>query len=243
MRKGRVADVADGLIDLVLTGEFPAGRALPSEAELAVRFDVSRLTVREAIRSLAATGVIRVKQGKASTITSPEQWSPLDPRLLRARGEALGDPLLLPRRLLEARRSVEVAIAELAATRRVEAHLEQLAGHIAEMKAADRKRDVDRFARSDLAFHHVLFDAVDNVFLDALFEPLGSVMETLRRQTSAVPQIRKHAIGWHAKILEALSRSDPDGARAAMRDHLLQTERDMERFLGSIGLDGAAPPA
>src|SRR4051794_31461764 len=88
MASGRAETVADALLQLVIEGTFPPGTTLPSEAELAERFEVSRLTVREAIRSLASTNVIRVQQGRSSVITPAEAWSPLDPRLLQARGHA-----------------------------------------------------------------------------------------------------------------------------------------------------------
>lgn len=98
--------VAEQLLQLILDDTFPAGDTLPSESELATRFGVSRLTVREAIRSLASTRVIRVQQGRSSVINPASRWSPLDGRLLAARSRAESDPVLLPRRLLEARRAV-----------------------------------------------------------------------------------------------------------------------------------------
>jgi GntR family transcriptional repressor for pyruvate dehydrogenase complex len=232
MRKGRMDAVADGLLDLVLDGTYGPGSSLPSEAELADHFGVSRLTVREAIRSLASTQVIDVQQGKSSVINPVDRWSPLDPRLLSARGEVSGQPLVLPKRLLEARRTVEAAIAELAAERRSDEQVAQMSTFLERMREAHRETDLARFVEADLAFHHVLFEAVDNPFLDALFEPLALVLRTLRRETSSVPQIRAHAITWHGKILEKIADGDPDGAREAMRGHLVQTERDTERYLG-----------
>ena len=68
MSAGRAETTADALLGLVLDGTLPPGSSLPSEAELAGRFAVSRLTVREAIRSLASTRVIRVQQGRSSII-------------------------------------------------------------------------------------------------------------------------------------------------------------------------------
>ena len=232
MRKGRMDTVADGLLDLVLDGTYGPGSSLPSEAELAGRFGVSRLTVREAIRSLASTQVIDVRQGKSSVINPVDRWSPLDPRLLRARGEVSGEPLVLPKRLLEARRTVEAAIAELAAERRSDEQVAQMSTCLERMRDAHRDTDLTRFVEADLAFHQVLFEAVDNPFLDAVFEPLALVLRTLRRETSSVPQIRAHAITWHGKILEKIADGDPDGAREAMRGHLVQTEEDTERYLG-----------
>ena len=95
-RGGRAESVADDLLQLVVDGMYPPGATLPSEAELAERFHVSRLTVREAIRTLTSTRVIRTQQGRSSVINPPDQWSPLDPRLLRARGEASGSRCCCP---------------------------------------------------------------------------------------------------------------------------------------------------
>lgn len=232
MRLGRVDEVAEALLQLVLDGTFPPGSFLTSEAELAERFGVSRLTVREALRSLISTRVIRTQQGRSSVINPVEEWSPLDPQLLKARGQATGEPLHLPKRLLEARRTVEMGIAELAAGRRSEEHLTQMATFIERMREAHPRADIERFVEADLAFHAVLFEAVDNVFLDALFEPLSSVLRTLRTETSSVAEIREHAIEWHGKILAAVTEGDAEAAREMMRGHLIQTEEDTERFLG-----------
>jgi DNA-binding FadR family transcriptional regulator len=240
MASGRAETVADALLQLVIDGTFPPGSTLSSEAELAERFQVSRLTVREAIRSVASTNVIRVQQGRSSAINPVEAWSPLDPRLLKARGHASGEPLRLPRRLLEARRTVEVGIAELAATRRTDENVAGLAAFLEQMRDAHRHTDVARFVQADLAFHHTLFEAADNVFLTALFEPLSRVLRTLRHETSSVPEIREHAIEWHAKILVSVTEGDADAARETMRGHLIQTEEDTDHFLGPQQIAHAA---
>jgi DNA-binding FadR family transcriptional regulator len=223
--------VAEQLLQLVLDGTFPIGGALPSEAELATRFEVSRLTVREAIRSLASTRIIRVRQGRSSVVNPASDWSPLDGRLLAARSRLHPDPLLLPMRLLEARRAVEVAIAELAAQRREESHVERLVALHEEMERAHVAGDAAAAAEFDLAFHGLLFEAADNVFLDALFEPLSSVLRSLRQETSSVPEIRSHALERHAAILRAVAAGNSGAAGDAMRAHLLQTEEDVAHFL------------
>ena len=235
MGRGRTGAVADQLLQLVLDGVFPVGASLPSEAELAARFGVSRLTVREAIRSLASTRVIGVQQGRSSVVNPPSQWSPLDGRLLAARSRAESDPMLLPRRLLEARRAVEVAIVELAAQRRRDEHVEELTRRHEDLVAAHRRADVGAATEADLAFHGALFDAADNVFLQALFEPLASALWSVRRETSSVADIRSHALEWHRLILDAVAAGDPEAARDAMRAHLVQTEEDFARYLSQGG--------
>ena len=223
--------MAEQLLDLVLDGTFPIGGPLPSESELAARFGVSRLTVREAIRSLVPTRVLDVQQGRSTLVNPTSKWSPLDGRLLLARSRADGDPLLLVRRLMEARRAVEVAIVELAAIRRRESHLDRLRALHRQMLDGHARGDLAATADADLAFHTALFEAADNVFLDALFEPLTSVLRSMRQETSAVPDFRSHALDRHAAILRAVEAGDPARARAAMEAHLHQTEEDVERYL------------
>jgi DNA-binding FadR family transcriptional regulator len=91
--------------------------------------------------------------------------------------------------------------------------------------------DATATAEADLAFHAALFEAADNVFLDALFEPLTSVLRSMRQETSAVPDFRSHALDRHAAILRAVEAGDPARARTAMEAHLHQTEEDVERYL------------
>src|SRR3954463_465807 len=209
---GRAEAAADALLGLVLDGTFPPGSSLPSEAELAGQFAVSRLTVREAIRSLASTQVIRVRQGRSSTINPVDQWSALDPRLLRARGQASGEPLRLPKRLHEARRVIEVAIAEIAAERRSEEHLDRMAAVIASQQEAHDRGDVPRFVESDLAFHDVLFQAADNVFLEALVQPLAAVLREQRGEPASGGDTREPAIDFHGRILRRVADRDSAGA-------------------------------
>ena len=227
---GRAETTADALLGLVLDGTFPPGSSLPSEAELASRFAVSRLTVREAIRSLASTQVIRVQQGRSSTINSVDHWSALDPRLLRARGQASGEPTRLPKRLHEARRVIEVAIAELAAERRTEEDLERMATMIAAQQEAHDHEDVARFVEADLAFHEVLFAAADNIFLEALVQPLAAVLRDQREETASASETREHALEFHGRILRRVGDRDVAGAGDDMREHLILTEELTERF-------------
>jgi DNA-binding FadR family transcriptional regulator len=241
MRKSLPETIAEGLLESILDGTHAPGTTLPSEATLAERFDVNRLTVREALKSLASTNVITVRHGKSSVVNPVERWSPLDTRLLQARGRAAGDSASIGRQLLEARRAVEVAIAELAASRRSEGHLRTLDAELGRMRAAHDSQDVDAFVEADLAFHNALFDAADNVFLVALFEPLAAVLRKIRQDTSSVPQIREHAIQWHATVLAGVAAGDPAAARAAMQGHLRQTEDDSLRYLREPSADSAQP--
>lgn len=231
MRRSRAEELADSLLHDILMGAHPAQSALPSEAELAERSGVSRLTVREAVKRLQAKGVLRVEHGRGTFVMPVSTWSVLDPALLMARSAYDADPLLLPLKFIEARRLVEVGVAELAASRRSDDDLEQLRVALKEMRRAAREKDVPAFVRADIAFHQQVLDAADNAFVAALFDPLSQILQLTRHQTSAHGPVRTHAIAHHKNILDALVAGDPVASRNAMHAHIVQTERDMLRYV------------
>lgn len=219
----------------ILAGVYPAHSTLPSEQELAHLSGLSRLTVREAVKSLAAKSVLRVEQGRGTFVNAPDDWSPLDPVLLVARSMHNSDRVTMPKKLLEARRVVEIAVAGFAAVRHDESHLQLMRNALEGMQSAHDAGDVEAFVQSDIAFHQAIMAAADNPFIMALFGPLEQVLLIARRQTSAFFAERVHAIDKHRGILEAVSARDQMASRAAMADHMSQTEDDFDTFVVDQG--------
>ena len=91
--------------------------------------------------------------------------------------------------------------------------MQRMAAAIATMQESHDSGDVPRFVEADLAFHEVLFEAADNAFLEALMQPLASVIRDLREETSSAPQTREHAIDFHGRILRQVIDRDTAGAR------------------------------
>lgn len=241
-RRSRAEELADDLLNDVLAGVYPSGSVLPREADLAQRSGLSRLTVREAVKVLQAMGVLRVEQGRGTFVTDTQEWSVLDPRLLMARSASRQDRLVLPLKFIEARRLVEVGVAEIAAGRRTDDHLAELAAALAAMGTASRAQDVEAFVEADIRFHQVVLVAADNAFIAALFEPLSQILQLTRLQTSAHAPVRTHAITHHRRILVALTAGDAQASRKAMHDHIVQTENDMIKYVQdpAAALDDAA---
>jgi len=228
-RRSLVSEVADALLDRIVDGDLDVGAALPSEAEIGETYDVSRVTVREALRVLTTQGIIRVTSGIGSVVNPVEQWQSLAV-ILRHRS-AHGDDGEVATQLIAVRRMFETEAAALAAEGISGAALAALAECITAMRAASDADDVDAFVIADLRFHDIILRSSGNVFLAALFEPLTRVLTERRAQTSRVPEIQRHAIAEHEGVLAALQRRDAVASRRAMDRHMQQTLDDLRVYV------------
>ena len=221
---------------MILSGELHPGAKLPRENELAERLGVSRSSLREAVRALAALNVIETRQGDGTYVTS------LTPEVLL---EVIGfgidlveDPSLLD--VFQVRRFLETAATAAAAISITEDELVSLRECMARM---DRAESVEELVRVDEEFHHIVASATRNSVLVALLGNLSSRTTRARlwravMERDAVERTKQ----WHHAILEGLEARDPQLARAADLMHLAEGESWLRRALGwdQTG-DGAVP--
>src|SRR4051812_11548354 len=229
MTMGLPEELADRLLGEVVDGTYAVGSPLPPEGDLATALGVSRLTVREAVRILRSKNVVQIQRGRGTFVNRPEEWSSLDAVVrMAANDESAGG---VSERLLEARAMVEIGAARLAAVRRSDGHLAELRTHLDEMVAGADAGDVERFVDGDIAFHAVIMRASGNLFVPFMFEPFGQLLRHTRQQTSAVPEIQRHAIAQHRTILDCLSQGDEALSREAMEAHMEQTRSDLRQYV------------
>ncbi|MDQ1597420.1 MAG: hypothetical protein QOI70_844 [Microbacteriaceae bacterium] len=221
--------ISDNLLTRIIEGEFAPGDTLPGEQELVVRHDVSRMTVREAVKTLEAMGVARIERGRGTFVNPLNRWTSME-AVLRATSNGQND-VAASLQLIELRRMLEAGAAELAATRISAEELTAAREHLAAMKSSHATNDVGSFVEADLAFHDVILHASGNIFLAVLFEPLSRILAERRTQTSRVVQIQANAIEAHAAIVEALEAGDPEHARLAMDNHMIQTLNDLRAYV------------
>lgn len=224
---------------LIADGTLKPGDQLPGERDLSERLGVSRSTVREAVQLLGALGMLDVRHGHGTFVRADAG----DDELLRNTWrDWTVDNSDRIRELLEVRRGIDGLAAELAALRRDDEALATMAEAIEQMREADATHDVPTLVEADLAFHRALFAASGNVALHELGDALGKRL------------VRERAAGWdlegrpersldeHDAILDAVRAGDPNLARAAVIDHLLSVERDIELLLVRLAdEEGAAP--
>jgi GntR family transcriptional regulator, transcriptional repressor for pyruvate dehydrogenase complex len=147
-------ELANMLLESIVDGQFPVESVLPSEGELALKYGMSRLTVREAVRILRSQNILTIRRGRGTFVNSPQSWTSLDAVVrIEERRSPTGR---VSERLIEARRMVEVGAAQLAAINRSKEDLDSLAASIEEMRLANRMKRVDLFVEADIAFHDAI---------------------------------------------------------------------------------------
>ncbi len=225
------ASLSDGIVDqiagLIASGGLKPGDRMPSEKELCRQFHVGRTSVREALRSLAALGVVESHAGDG-TFVAASAGAGLERSLRFA--------VLLDAReledLVEARVALETQLAGLAARRRGPADLEEMREAIAGMKAAGA--DAEAYLASDLRFHLAIARAAGNTILRKMLETTRGYLQAWIRETLASSKRRAAvSIAEHRRILAALEAGDAEGAAAAMRGHLVSSSRALRRRMGA----------
>lgn len=222
--------VIEGIKLLLTRGELEPGSRLPTEKDLAAQFGVSRGSLREGVRALAALGVLEPRQGDGTYVTA------LDPRTLLSPLGFLAD-LQLPAHatdLLAVRRVLETESVGLAASRVSDAELAEMNSVLAIAEAtltSDPNLDLDleEFIHADTEFHRLIARASGN-------RPLAGIIDTLVGRTFRARLWRaiydrgslREAQAEHRAILDELERRDPERARIRMATHLLGVEEFTE---------------
>ena len=210
----------------VLGGVLAPGDALPNEDLLAARFEVSRSSIREAVKTLSAKGLIESRQRVGARIRPRADWHMLDPDLLAWHPDILHDKPLMAG-LLETRRIIEPAAAELAAARATPDDFATIAASLVAMAEA-APHDLEACCEADLAFHGGIIAASRNVVLDGLVATIAAALRASFRATNSVTDDQARSVAAHRAVLDAMRRRDGAGARAAMNAVLDNTEHDLD---------------
>lgn len=219
--------VADQLRELILTGDLKPGMRLPTEVLLAREFGVSRATVREALRLLAAQRLIETSKGTGggSFVTVPSvdhisEFLHANINLLTASQEVSLDEFLELRELLE------VPAARLAATRGDPDILHRLDLATPESKLELSHTEQFGFNKE---FHSVLVQASGNTLLYVAAQPIFTVLQTALQRTQLGPAFHEQVHKDHQRIESAVREGNADRAEREMREHLAFLRPQYER--------------
>ncbi|WP_413988733.1 FadR/GntR family transcriptional regulator [Labrys okinawensis] len=217
-RSSIAEQVAKKLLDLIRSRNLKPGDMLPTERDLAAMMQVSRPSVREAIRGLQILGVLRVRQGYGIYVSPLDAADLLGPLqfLLTLNAENIDA-------LYEIRRLVDVGIARLAAERISTPDLLRLKQQIVVQR--DLLYDPLSFRASDLKFHTIIMEATGNPFMVRTASSLYLLGAEYRRLASETPGVLRQSLADHEVIVAALEKRNGEAAAKAVEDHLHNVHR------------------
>ena len=211
--KNLTNQTADQLFQMIISDpELGPGRQLPNEAELCQRFGVSRTTVREAVRILAAQGYVEVRRGKGTFVTDRTHIrQDIGLSQLRSVQVRLQD-------LFEIRLMIEPNTAMLACCRGTQEEIDHIIQCADEV--ARRIRSGGDWDSADLDFHHAFVAASHNQFMEQLVPILNRAVSSTWRMVGTYPSLPEMVLRDNELIVGFLKTRDAQGTRLAMEAHL-----------------------
>jgi DNA-binding FadR family transcriptional regulator len=227
--------VAVMLEEQILEGAWGPGDRLPTEFELSDQLGVSRAVVRDSLRSLAARGLVEIRQGVGTTVANSDAAyvDAITLRLVRA-GTTIGE-------VAEARAVIECMAVGVAANRRTDADVAEMLRHLTDYAQAVRERRWPAAMAAHLRWHLSILEAAHMPALTILLLP----MQRLILESARPPKIdepRDYEVDAEQPIFAAIEAKDPEAAERAMRQHFrfMSDKRYRTRFRRPFSELGAA---
>jgi DNA-binding FadR family transcriptional regulator len=222
--EGAVEQIAER----VRLGELSSGERLPSERDLAAVMQISRATLREAVRVLVDAGVLAVRSGSGGGTFVASDYVPIE--LLRSKSDLRLDEIA---GVLEARRLIEPRVAQLAAVHARDedyAHLQRtIDAQLSLLARGDMLEHEDRFLQLDTQFHLWIARASGNTTIVPMMRTLLRRLEIARDLAVHERPIASWVIDVHERTLSAIRSADHDRIEAVMDEHLAAMEHAWER--------------
>jgi GntR family transcriptional regulator, transcriptional repressor for pyruvate dehydrogenase complex len=215
--------IAEQLRAAIVAGQFKIGERLPTEDELAQRYGVSRPSVREALKRLAAQNLVRARRGPTggNFVVQPS-YSELAESLSGAATLLVGMGALDIDEIIQARRALQRSCVELAVHNASAQHIVEL--EISLQRQLDPEISDEAFCQADVAFHRALVDATDNGMLRFVMYTVIEALIPVTNMVVTVVRERSDIISLHRQMLAQLQRRDADALKHSidnLMDYLL----------------------
>ncbi len=203
VRRSLANEVAARLQQKIISGEYKVGDQLPVEPALMQQFGVGRSSIREAIKLLVNSGLLRVQQGVGTFVEDNSGvGEPLAQRLKRSDVKEIN----------EVRQLLEMKIAEKAALNRTAKDVKKMQRYFDAREKAAAQQDVAGCVDADINFHNAIAEASGNDVLADLYKSFSTRMKNdfLSRFPDTAPFIETMQL--HSKLLKSIINKDPKGA-------------------------------
>ena len=230
MIKNVHGNTVDFLGEAIVAGRYAVGAIVPPEPLLGEELGVSRTVVREAIKALAAKGLITTGPKVGTRVQPQDAWNWFDPDVITWQARIGLTPEFL-RDLQDLRRVVEPAAVRLAAERATAADIAEIEIAFAGMK--DAIENGGDYVTYDLRFHHGLLRAARNRMLTQMSKALNALLRTSFELSSSLKDGPAKSLPLHRAVLDAVAAHQPDQAERAVIVLIDGARKDIEALLGS----------
>jgi DNA-binding FadR family transcriptional regulator len=226
--KSLARQIADNLQTAIFNGDVHADERLPSEHELAEKFEVSRPTIREALKILAARNLTRSQRGPTGgTFVKKPTQEEVREIISNTTTMLINSGELDFKSFHEARYEFETFCCRLAADRRKPKHLENMKAECEIQK--DSTTNHEEFCHSDVRFHRNIVDATDNPLLRLIIDPVFDALQPIFNMAIYRYRDRDRIVSQHKMIYAALKNHDADKAVKAMIEQLDDLQEQMHK--------------
>lgn len=225
----KAEQVVQLLLKQIVDSDLKPGVSLGTEATLLEQFQVSRPTLRESLRILAAQGVLRLRPGPRGGIVLSRPSIGFLVHSLSVYLRLNEVPLIA---VVRAREVIEPALARDAAVNGTEEHFRQMAESIARMEAI--KNDERAFVDENRTFHTIIASAAANPVLEVFWQAISILAAGEGQGVRYTPRNQTFVVAAHKRILEVLKSQDGDAAAKVMSEHVQELERLLRARYGEL---------
>jgi DNA-binding FadR family transcriptional regulator len=215
----------------IIDGTMRPGDRLPAERELSGIFQASRIVIREALKSLEASGLVVIKPGSGVFVANGSSKTMSDSlySILRMQNTSISE-------VTEARLIMEPNIARIAAQRATEADFQRLEANIREARRVSREK-VPPTAQN-IGFHSILAEMTHNAVviltMKSLLEVLDAMFLDFSRNAARRLRIARDSLNQHVKVLQALRERDPEKVYRLMFDHIVEIQSGLTEAVSRL---------
>ena len=213
----------------IIRGELKSGEVLPPEAMMAEEMDVSRTSLREAMKVLSAKGLVEAKPKVGTRVRDARFWNQLDADVLAWRCSSMPTSDFV-QKLTEMREIIEPAAAASAARHRTTNQLHRMQEAISAMAAAP---DAEAWTSADLDFHEAILAATGNELLVSLFSVIETALSSYFTLSAHTAKNFKYSLPQHQEVLLAIKNKQSDAAHKAMLKVISDTRANLSSKRGS----------
>lgn len=224
-KRSLTEQIVDQMEHLIETDEWPVGSKIPPEPELMNQLEVSRNTLREAIKALTHAGLLKTRQGDGTYVCSSSALGPVLQKRVHKTDYIQS---------LEVRHALEREAAYLAAIKRTESDMKHIKLCFQHRNEAILNGKFDEYATWDVAFHRAIVAASKNDLLVDLYEHITDALKDMVTKITAMTSDKYYCIDTHEQLLNAIEEQDQTKAVDAVHHYIEESKQYFIQLGGSM---------